>query len=218
MKVGLTTSAFAALALLGVIAVAQNQDAQDQLRTDENAVPAQPGDGPGQGDSQDEGFYRASEILGSTVQGEGGKELGQIQDLLIDRKSQRITHFILNDDASNSQPVRSRNRSDNPPAREVDAQSSVRVVPWSVARTQYNGPQPIVTVPFAPQRFQQAPTYTWQEIQAGPQGGWVNDVNRFYGVQGQPRKVEFERDGDVEIKNRNGRDIEIKPNGRVKND
>jgi sporulation protein YlmC with PRC-barrel domain len=214
MKFGLTTSAFAALALIGLVAAAQNQNGQDSLRSGENAVPAQPGDGPGQADSQDEGFYRASEILGSTVRGEGGEELGQIQDLLVDRRSQRITHFIL-DDQGDSQPVRSRTRREQP-APEANAQASVRVVPWSVVRTQYDGPQPIVTVPFAPQRFQQAPTHTWQEIQTGPRGGWVNDVNRFYGVR--PGRFEVERDGDVEIKNRDGSEVELKPNGRVKID
>lgn len=214
MKVGLTTSAFAALALLGVIAVAQNE--RDPLRSGENAVPARPGDGPGQSDSQEEGFYRASEILGSTVRGEGGEELGQIQDLLVDRQSQQITHFILSEQGE--QPVRRRAQREQPEARQIDAQSSVRVVPFSVARTQYEGAQPIVTVPLAPQRFQQAPAYTWQEIQAGPRGGWYGEVNRFYGVQGQPRNVEVERDGDVEIKNRDGSEVELKPNGRVKID
>ena len=186
----------AALMLVGT-AMTQDQGTRrarqqaDGLRQGEDAIPARPGEGPRQRGGRDQGFYRASEILGSTVRGEGGEELGTIQDLLIDRQTQTISHFILGEEGE----------------REITQQSNVRVVPWTVARPQFTQDQRIVNVPIPQQRFREAPAYTWQEIQAGPRGGWYGDVNRFYGVQpgrpgfqpGQPGRVEVERDGDVEI-------------------
>lgn len=209
-KFGFAAFASAAVVLLGVTISAQ--DRQDPLRPGEDAVPARPGDGPGQAEGEEEGFYRASEILGSTVRGEGGEELGQIQDLLIDRESQRISHFILGEDGA-AQPARTE-RTRREPAREVDAQASVRVVPWNVAQPRFTPQERIVTVPLARQRFQQAPTFTWQQIQ-GPRAGWYGEVNRFYGVQGRGGRVEVERDGDVEIEgNRPGRPDRV----RIDND
>lgn len=195
VKTTLTASALATLLLLCSSASAQ----QGQLQPGEDAVPARPGDGPDQQNAADTGFYRASELIGTTVRGEGGQELGTIDDLLIDRRSQRISHFILSDEtAARTNPA-------DPNARPSVTQNSVRVVPWSVAQPQFQGEQRAITVPIAPQRFREAPAYTWQEIQAGPRGGWYNDVNTFYGVQPRPGRrggIEVERDGDVEIDGR----------------
>lgn len=233
-KYGITGSAITAAMMLAASAAAQDDRAVQvpdegralqresrgaSVQEGEDAIPAKPGDGPGQDDAQgeEEGFYRASEVLGSTVRGEGGEELGTIRDLMIDRESQTISHFILDEDNQAAPRERTRETRQAPAAtvetrREIDAQSSVRVVPWSVARPQFTQQERIVNVPLNQQRWQQAPTYTWQEIQAGPRAGWYNDVNRFYGVQpgpgvgvrglGGPGPVEVERDGDVEIRGR----------------
>jgi len=227
-------SAAAASLMFGGAALAQDDPAPrdrnaPSLQQGEDAVPAEPGDGPADADAQGEeqGFYRASDVLGSSVRGKGGEELGTVQDLLIDRESQKISHFILDEDAPAAEtPVprrdRTRDAANAEARRAADAQGSVRVVPWSVAQPRFTAQDRVVTVPLDQQRWRQAPTYTWGEIQAGPRGGWYRDVNTFYGVpgvQGRPGgRARIERDGDVEIKDGRGGEVEIKPNGRVKVD
>lgn len=149
----------------------------------ESAVPAQPGDGPAPQAGQDGDFYRASELIGTAVRGDDGQELGKIQDLLIERRNQRIRYFLLGE------------------GEELNAQSNLRVVPWTAARPQFEQDQRFVTLQVDQQRWQQAPSYTFQEIQTGP-AGWTTEVDRFYGVtgrQGRGGRVDVERDGDVEI-------------------
>jgi len=158
-----TAITLCAVVLLAGTAWAQNQPTP-RARPGESLLPAQRGDRPAPPSDQEAGYYRASEILGSTVRGEGGQELGKIQDLLIEQRSQRVTHFILGE------------------GREVTAQSSVRVVPWTISGLRFEAEQRIVTVPLPVQRFEQAPTFTVQQLQSGP-SVWVNEVNRFYGVR-----------------------------------
>lgn len=155
---------------------------------DDPAVPARPGDGPAEQAGQDDGFYRASEILGMTVRSDDGQDLGQIQDLLIERRNQRIRYFLLGEGG------------------ELNAQSNLRVVPWTAARPHFEEADRFVTVRVDQQRWQQAPSFTFQEIQAGP-AAWTTEVDRFYGVggrssRGQRPDVEVEQDGDVEGRNR----------------
>jgi len=168
--------------LLGMALLLNTAVAQD------DAVPAKPGDGPAARDGQDDGFYRASEIIGTTVRSDDGQDLGKVQDLLIERRNQRIRYFLLGD------------------GEELSAQSNLRVVPWTAARPQFRGDDRFVQVRVNQEKWQQAPAYTWQEIQAGP-GPWATQVDQFYGVQGRQglrgRDVEVERDGDVEIEGRN---------------
>lgn len=206
MKTAMTTSTLAALLMLCGTVSAQQAQVQvqpregGQLQPGENAVPARPGDGP-QREGANDGYYRASELIGTSVRGEGGQELGKIEDLLIEQRDQRISHFIL--------------------SGQETAQGSVRVIPWSVAQPRITGEERAVMVPIPAQRFQEAPSYSWREIQAGPRGAWYNDVNTFYGVQPRARRggrVEVERDGDVEIegrRNRRGANIEIERDGSI---
>ncbi len=167
---------------------------------DESAVPARPGDGPAEQQGGDDGFYRASELIGTTVRGDDGKDLGKVQDLLIERRNQRIAYYLLGD------------------GEQLNAQSNLRVIPWTVAQPQFRGNDRFVTVKLNQQRWQQAPAYTWQEIQTGP-GPWVTEVDKFYGVTGRQNgrnrgRVEIERDGDVEIEGRDrprDRDRDARP-------
>lgn len=187
-------------ALVAIAAVAQDQP---RVRGEvvEPRVDVQPGTRANDATTDREraaGFYRASELIGTSVRGDDGQSMGRIDDLLIDGQSQQIRYFILSDgekvDANAQSP-------------EARSSSNVTVVPWSVARPQF-GRTPdnrFVTVPFARQRLQQAPTYTWQEIQTAPTR-WAPDVDRFYNVPagGLPvppgSRIEVERDGDIEIK------------------
>lgn len=215
MKATLTTSALTALVLLCGTTSAQQAQTQvqpgerGQLQSGEETVPARPGDGPQRRGGGETGFYRASELIGTSVRGEEGQELGKIEDLLIERRNQRISHFILGGQGAAAN------------AQEGAAQGNVRVVPWSVAQPRISGEERAVTIPMAAQRFQEAPTYTWQEIQAGPRGAWYNDVNTFYGVQPRTRgagRVEVERDGDVDVErrpNRRGGNVEFERDGSV---
>lgn len=198
--------AASAASLAALVAIAAS--AQDEPRVRVEVAPQQSNDNVAvpdvevnaQSDEKEAGFYRASEVIGTQVRGDDGKSLGRINDLLIDSKSQQIRYFILSDGDKVDA---------NATARTPSAQSSsnLTVVPWTVARPQF-GRTPesrFVTVPFAQTRLQQAPTYTWQEIQTAPTR-WVPDVNRFYnvppgGVAVPPNgRVQIERDGDVEIK------------------
>jgi sporulation protein YlmC with PRC-barrel domain len=153
-------------------------------------------------DERDAGFYRASELIGTQVRGEDGQKMGRIEDLLVDGRNQQIKYFILSDGAKVDANA-------NPDARTPAAQSNsnLTVVPWSVAKPQF-GRTPdsrFVTVPFAQQRLQQAPTYTWQEIQSAPTT-WAPAVDRFYNTPAgnvavpPGSRVKVQRDGDVKIK------------------
>ncbi|MBA3312227.1 MAG: PRC-barrel domain-containing protein [Planctomycetota bacterium] len=181
-------------ALLAIAATAQDEP---RVRVEVDEPRARANDAAADRE-RDAGFYRASEVIGTSVKGEDGQSMGRIEDLLIDGKSQQIRYFILSDGEkvdANAQ---------TPAAR---SSSNVTVVPWSVARPQFGrGPDSrFVTVPFARQRLQQAPTYTWQEIQTAPTR-WAPDVDRFYNVPAGSLpvppggRVEVERDGDIEIK------------------
>ncbi|HEX6986452.1 MAG TPA: PRC-barrel domain-containing protein [Planctomycetaceae bacterium] len=175
-KISATVTACAAL-------LASAATAQDAPRVRAGAPPADPAA------EREAGFYRASEILGATVRGSDGQELGQIQDLLIEQRTQQIRYFILGE------------------GEAIDAQGSLTVVPWRAARPQFEGDQRFVDVRIEQQRLREAPTFTWQEIQTGP-GVWATEVDRFYGVRGRgPRpgaEVEIEEDG-VEIEGRGRR-------------
>lgn len=215
-KSGLAASACAAsLLLLGTVSAqntvkvkpgggvavesnaAANENAAAQNAADNAAQNA--ADNAAADDQQDQNFFRASELIGTNVKGQNGQSLGQIQDLLIDRRSQQIRYFIL----GNGKTVNAQGNDGN-----AQASSNVHVIPWSVAKPQFADTRDnsFVTVPLEQQRLQQAPTYTWQQLQQ-PQAGWVNDVNRFYnvpaggGVAASPgSKVKVQRDGDVKIK------------------
>lgn len=54
------------------------------------ALPARPGDGPNESAGEDDEFYRASEIIGTSVRDEDGQALGQVRDLLIERRNPQI--------------------------------------------------------------------------------------------------------------------------------
>ena len=202
----LAVSAF----LVTGVAPAQNQPTP-------RVRPAPPTDSPPRPDAtrqseREAGFYRASEIIGTTVKGEGGESLGQIQDLLIDRRNQQIQYFILGEGAAIDA------RPDQPQAQS----SSLTVIPWSVARPQFGTAESrFVSVPFAPQRLQQAPTLTWQEIQTGP-AVWASDVDRFFGVSAGVRERGVNRrDREIEIDDGAARPrgrgrIEVEPNGDVR--
>jgi sporulation protein YlmC with PRC-barrel domain len=200
------TAAVASLAALVAIASYAQEEKRVRVEVDDpqaNDNVAVPGAAANANSEDEAGFYRASEVIGTQVKSDDGKSLGRINDLLIDGKSQQIRYFILSDGDKVDA---------NANVRTPNAQSSsnLTVVPWSVARPQFTGAREsrFVTVPFAQTRLQQAPTYTWQEIQSTPTR-WVPDINRFYnvpaagGVAVPPdSKVKIQRDGDVKIKNR----------------
>lgn len=114
------------------------------------------------GESED-GFYRASEVIGTVVRAEDGQELGKIQDLLIEEQTQTVRFFILG-----------------------EGESNLRAIPWGIVIDPQLGPdvqERFVTVRIDRQRWEQAPTFTWQEIRTGGQAAWVNQVNQFYNVE-----------------------------------
>ena len=142
--------------------------------------------------ADEQGFYRASEIIGMSVRGNGGQELGQIQDLMIDGRSQQIRYFILSS------------------GEKVSANSKLTVMPWAVAQPHFGEAQDqrYVGVEFEQDRLRQAPTFTQQQLQA-PRATWYQDVDRFYGVrQGVARpnlrggNIEVDDDGEVEVEGR----------------
>lgn len=134
--------------------------------------------GRGQPPSESEaGFYRASEVLGTVVRSEDGQELGKVTDLLIERETQIVRYFVLG-----------------------EGESNLRAIPWAVVVDPQIGPgvqERFVTVRIDRQRWDQAPAFTWQQIQAGggQAGAWVTEVDRFYGVEGGGQAGQRNRDG-----------------------
>lgn len=173
-----------AAALFASTAVAQNPRDLPGERVvppgEQTIPPAGQPDAPGERDRGD-AFYRASEVLGTTVRSSDGQPLGQVQDLLIDGRSQQIRYFILGE------------------GQAAQAQGSLTVVPWMAARPMIQGDQRFVDVRIEQQQLREAPTFTWQEIQTGPRQ-WTTRVNEFYGVPGQRPGVRggIERDGAIE--------------------
>ena len=177
----------AAAALLSATLLAQVQPAPPDAPRAAVRAQAQP---------DTAGFYRASEVIGTSVRGQGGENMGQIQDLLIDGRTQQIQYFILSS------------------GRTVDAQSKLHVMPWAVAEPQFRSREERhFTVQVPPARLREAPAYSQEQIFGGTQ--WTNEVNRFYNVPQRQRVLRPNFEGEAEIE-RGDRELKIeREDGKV---
>lgn len=159
----------------GLLAAATTVQAQ-QVQVEAKAQVVQP-------QVDEMGFYRTSELIGMPVRAQDGQELGQIQDLMVDSRTQQIRYFVLST------------------GEKVTANSKLRVMPWTIARPQFAQENRHVVVQMEPERLRQAPVFTQQQIWA-PQPVWVEDVNRFYGVRQRVARPDFDvevDDNEIEI-------------------
>src|SRR5262245_50289419 len=62
-----------------------------------------------QADADGDGFFKASDLIGMKVQGSGNEELGTVQDMFIDARTNQIEYLILDTgvlaDLGGKQPV-----------------------------------------------------------------------------------------------------------------
>lgn len=140
------------------LALAQNQRIQIQER---QAVPANP---QGQADPDGDGFYRASELIGTTVHDHQKQALGQIKDLVIDARTDMVLYAVVDFN------------------RIAEIRQKLIVVPWPVMTVQF-GPavtEHFVIIDVPRQRLLQAPAFTAVQLRDLRRPVWMTEVNTFF--------------------------------------
>ncbi|MBX3438044.1 MAG: PRC-barrel domain-containing protein [Planctomycetaceae bacterium] len=126
-----------------------------------------PSDAVGAGD-----FYKASDLMGMSVQGSDGQVIGRVKDLLIDSRSEQVRYMLL----------------DSGVAAQAGAEvsSDLLVVPAAVAEFNYFVDQPdqrFIRINFDRQRLTRAPRIPSVEIRGLRNPQWVVEVDQFYNVR-----------------------------------
>lgn len=143
--------------------------AQKQLPPERIIKPgvAQPDDADG------DGFFKASDLIGMKVQGTGEADLGTVQDLFIDSRTNQVEFLVLDTgilaDLGGKQPV----------------------IPWVLVEPHIVGATDgqFLMVPLTAARIRTAPTVVTSKVQTARSATWVDQVNRFYADDLKQRKV-----------------------------
>lgn len=147
----------AACSLMATAAVAP---AQDAISEDSIAKP--------QRSTDPIGFYRANDVVGMTIRGANGEDLGKIQDIVIDSRSNEVQYFLL----------------DPAPTVKVDG---VLVMPWTYVVREYQARPQVqyITVDLPRERLLQAPVLRRTELRSFRTNAPVRifqQVDQFYGI------------------------------------
>jgi sporulation protein YlmC with PRC-barrel domain len=156
------------LCLANVLSAQERQPAERQP-----AERVRPGDAAAAADTNADGFVKASDLIGMKIQGTGNAELGSVEDLVINSRTNEIEYLILDKgvfaDLGDKQPV----------------------IPWVLVDAHFVGEKDahFLMVPLTAERIKTAPAVDKGELQLTPTAPWIVQVNRFYAQDLRERNV-----------------------------
>src|SRR6266404_6663059 len=142
----------AALAILGLAAAPLHSKAQTTSTTTTSST----------------GYVQTSKIIGTTVQGAQGEEVGEIKDVVLDRNTGCMAYTVLSAGGTGTR---------------VAGRAKTIAVPWAVYSTT-SDPR-VLTVRVDRERIYNAPAFDYARIDEYSSSGWINNVYSYYGVSGQ---------------------------------
>jgi sporulation protein YlmC with PRC-barrel domain len=167
------------LTMLALCAIAMPVSAQQEV------VDA---DAAGRPATDSAGYYKASDMIGMPVQGTDNQELGKVEDLLVDGRTNQIEFLILDTTSV------------------VDLGGELPIVPWTIVNTHYVDNTYIINVPVTIDRIRTAPMITIANLDLRGTPAWRGQVNEFYAAELKDRRVarpELDRDrNDADRPNR----------------
>lgn len=137
------------------------------------------------------GFYRANDVIGMTVRGNNGEDLGKIQDIVIDSRSGEVQYFLLD-------PVST---------VKVDG---VLVMPWTYVVREFQARPQVeyITVDLPRERLVRAPVIQQTQLRSFRTAAPVRifqQVDQFYGITRNVLRPNLDgRDGRRDRGNRRG--------------
>jgi sporulation protein YlmC with PRC-barrel domain len=116
-------------------------------------------------------YIQTSKLIGTKVKASGGEEVGEIKDVVLDANGCMAYTVVTTGGGSSSTG-----------GRVTSSSSSVKTVavPWSVYATT-SDPR-IMTVRVERDRIYNAPAFEYSRINEYATGGYINNVNSYYGV------------------------------------
>lgn len=117
-------------------------------------------------------LYKASDIIGMDVRGENEAQLGKVQDLLINSRSEEVQFAVLGGGGPQSA------------AKQT-------VIPWMIAQT-HAGPRterPYISLSLTEERYKSAPQINLAEAELTTGAEWASEVNRFFNTEMQQRRT-----------------------------
>ncbi|MBW3542303.1 MAG: PRC-barrel domain-containing protein [Planctomycetes bacterium] len=150
------------------------------------------------GDSQ---FYKASEIIGTTVKGQDGQALGRVKDLMIDARSEEVRYLILEGETA------------------LKAEGKLFVMPWVVAEPHHGrtAADRYLTVGIERQRLMQAPTIGVTDFRSLNDVSWTTRVDTFYKADADRRRKVLRPNLDDEGRPGLNREGDDRPSTRPRN-
>lgn len=147
-----------------------------------NVLPAQerqptdrvrPGDAAAAADTNADGFVKASDLIGMKIQGTGNAELGSVEDLIINSRTNEIEYLILDKGVF------------------ADLGSKQPVIPWVLIDPHFVGEKDahFLMAPLTAERIKTAPAVDKGELQLTRTAPWIVQVNRFYAEDLRERNV-----------------------------
>jgi sporulation protein YlmC with PRC-barrel domain len=178
-----------------VLAVAQERKVEVQVQPPEGEKVEVRGDA-----SDPPGFYRATEMIGMPVKGEGNEQLGVVRDLVIDGDTQEVRYLLLSE------------------GEAVATTDEWVAVPFSVVQPHFivDGGDPFFFVAFNRQRFVDAPRIRAADLRNFRNVDWMVGTDRFFGVNVRigDRDRRDRRDGASRRDRDRGRNSDASPDRR----
>jgi len=119
------------------------------------------------------GFFKGSSIIGMEVRGTDNQDLGEVQDILVDRDSNEIRYIIL----------------DTGVLADLDGKQPI--IPWKLAdmKAGAEADTHFLSVPLSQDRIKTAPTLVMTNADLTTTPTWVTKVDDFYGEELKERRV-----------------------------
>jgi sporulation protein YlmC with PRC-barrel domain len=115
-------------------------------------------------------YIQTSKLIGTKVKASGGEEVGEIKDVVLDQNGCMAYTVVTTGGGGEGSRVTS------------SSSSKTVAVPWSVYSTT-SDPR-VMTVRVERERIYNAPAFEYSRINEYSTGGYINNVNSYYGVSG----------------------------------
>lgn len=155
------------LCLASVLSAQERQPGAAERQPAERAQPADAAD------ADAEGFIKASDLIGMKIQGTGEAELGSVEDLIINSRTNEIEYLILDKGVF------------------ADLGAKQPVIPWVLVDAHFVGEKDthFLMVPLTAERIKTAPAVEKSEMQLSRSAPWIAQVNRFFAEDLRQRNV-----------------------------
>ena len=155
------SSLITAAVLCGLATTAYAQERSTRLQTQRSHAEASTG------------FCKASDLIGMEVRGTDNQDLGEVQDLFINRRTHEVEYLIL----------------DTGVLADLDGEQPI--IPWMITdmRAGSDADTYYLSIPLTQERIKAAPTVVLGDVDLTRTPSFVADVDEFYSAELQERRV-----------------------------